>query len=108
MASQPCYPEKAPKVNQLLDTLSHHLRRELIQYFETHDDETAALDDVVTHIEQRVPTETSETLHMKLNHNHLPKLAERGWLDYDTRSEQIRYHGHDRGKRWLEEVRTVF
>jgi streptomycin 6-kinase len=109
MSSQACYPEKAPKVDELLDTLSHHLRRELVLYFETHaDNESATLDDVVAHIEQRVPAESTETLHIEIHHNHLPKLAERGWLDYDRRSGHIRYRGHDQATRWVEEVCAVF
>lgn len=109
MSSQACYPAKAPKVDELLDTLSHHLRREIVLHFETRTDEgTAAVDDVVAHIDQRVPAETTESPHRELRHTHPPKLAERGWLDYDTHGERIRYHGHDRATRWLKEVHAVF
>lgn len=109
MPSTACYPEKAPKVDALLDTLSHHIRREVILYFESRSDRTAATrEEVVSHLDERIPEETPETLELKLTHSHLPKLAERGWLAYDSRSGKVRYLGHDRARRWLEQVVDVF
>lgn len=109
MSSPECYPDKAPQVDELLDDLSHHLRRETLDFFETHaDTRTATLDELVAHIEHRVPQETADSLRMKLQHSHLPKLADGGWLDYDARSETIHYHGHDRADQLLGEVHDVF
>lgn len=109
MTSQACYPEKAPKVNKMLDILYHHLRREIIHYFETHtDDETAAIDDVIIYLDKRVPEESTETLHTELRHHHLPKLAESGWINYDTRTGHIQYLGHDQATQWLDEIRVMF
>lgn len=109
MATQPCYPDKAPKVDEVLDALSHHLRREILDYFENHADGRAVtLDELVAFIERRVPRETVESLRMKLYHTHLPQLADYGWLDFDSRSEAIHYRSHDHADQWLGEVHAVF
>lgn len=108
MGSAGCYPDKAPRVNALLDALAHHLRREVIHYFETEArTSTASLDAVVAHIDNRVPRDREE-LTTALVHRHLPKLATEGWLEFDQRSGEIRYHGNDRAPRLLAEVIDVF
>ena len=109
MVSAPCYPDKAPEVDRLLDTLSDNLQRELIHYFENvATEDTASLEDVVAHVDGRVPATDPEELAKLLHHVHLPKLAERGWLEYDVRSETIRYRGHDDAEALLTEVLEVF
>ena len=108
MGASDCYPRKAPKVNAVLDTLSHHLRREVIHYFENVASElTATVDELVTHVDARVPREDRETLAAALAHSHLPKLAERGWLDFDRRTGHVRYHGHDEAAGLLRDVEAV-
>lgn len=107
--SSSCYPDKAPMVDQLLDTLSDNLQRELIHYFENvTTDEIASLDEVVAHIDQRVPGTNPENLRTTLHHAHLPKLTGRGWIEYDSRSGDIRYRGHDAAEELLREVAEVF
>lgn len=109
MPTAQCYPDKAPKVNALLDTLCNHLRRELILYFEqTTTDDSASLDEAVAHINARIPGTTAESIRVALVHNHFPKLQERGWIDYDARRGVILYSGHTSADEWLGEVRGMF
>ena len=111
MASIP--PEQSPKndpqVTTLLDTLSHHIRREIITYFEHHADaKTATRDELVEHLHNRIPETTRTNLEIQLVHNHLPKLAERNWIEYNARSTIIRYHGHNTAPHLIEGLHTLF
>lgn len=109
MSSQSCYPDKAPEINTLCDTLGHHLRREIIYYFEQCTDaETATYDELLTHLRDRLPDPLEERLRTKLVHTHLPKLAKRDWIAYDARSEEIRYHGHETAASYLQELHNIF
>ena len=109
MSSRSCYPEKAPAINALLETLAHNVRREVINYFEQHvETDRATLDELVSHIDDRIPDRAPKRIEIELVHNHLPKLDERDWLDYDQRSGQIRYYGHDQARELLREVQAVF
>lgn len=109
MAHTACYPEKAPQINVLLDTLSHHFRREIIHYFEIHSNaDTALLAEMVDHLQARIPDTSHEDVELKLIHSHLPKLAERDWIEYDSRSQQIRYHGHRSAPDLVEDLHTMF
>ncbi|UTF52000.1 hypothetical protein NGM29_09270 [Natronosalvus rutilus] len=38
---------------------------------------------------------SSERLLLDLYHNHLPKLEEAGLVEYDDRTETVRYHPND-------------
>lgn len=103
------YPDKAPKIDTLLDALGHHLRREIIYYFENcTESETATFQEVLTHIHDRLPDTMHEQLEVKLAHNHLPKLADRGWLEYDPRTKQIRYFGHESAASLIRELPVLF
>lgn len=109
MKPQNWYPDKAPRADKLLDILSHHLRREIIYFFENvADSRTVSFETLVSHIEGRVPRISKEELEVALSHTHLPKLDDTGWLDYDYRTGKIRYYGHDNAESWLQEVQVVF
>lgn len=102
-------PEESLAVNNLLDTLSHHVRREVIFYFEqTTTDTTATLDELIKHVEPEVPLTTREELRVSLPHAHLPLLEARGWLEYDTQSEAIQYHNRDDDAEYLSELTSIF
>lgn len=109
MSTQSCYPNKAPRVNEVLNTLSNHIRREIIDYFENWTDrQWVNLDEIVAHLAGRIPSETAEQLRLKLRHSHLPNLDGCGWIDYDARSETVTYRGHTHAEQWLKEVHDVF
>lgn len=109
MSKSRCYPEKAPKVSKLLKTLSDNHRRELIYYFENFaSNETASLETVVSHIDGRVPAVDEAELRISLRHTHIPKLEQTGWIEYDDRTKDIRYHGHDQAEELLAELTDVF
>ncbi|WP_255198574.1 DUF7344 domain-containing protein [Halorarius litoreus] len=96
-------------MSNLLDTLSHHLRREIIYFFENNTtSNTATLDELISQVEHRVPDEHEHELTVKLVHNHLPKLARAEWLDHDKRTGEIRYHGHEHAERWLRQLSALF
>lgn len=102
MPSRPLDAEEGQTVYEVLTALNDPLRQEIIAYFELYaDDPVAALDDVVTHISTKLRTGSVGSLWLQLVHVHLPKLSAMGWLDYDERTEQIRYFGHDDAERIL-------
>lgn len=104
-----CYPEKAPQINTLLDTLAHHTRREVIHHFENGTEtDTLALDELADVLHDRIPDTSHESLKIELAHNHLPKFVQRGWVDYDPRTREIRYYGNEDAPLLLDEVRAVF
>jgi hypothetical protein len=94
MSSSECYPDEAADVDLLMDTLSHHHRRAAIHFFENvADGPVASVDELAAHLEDRVPGETADQLETTLYHHHLPLLEDRGWVEYDQRTRDVRYHG---------------
>lgn len=109
MASSECYPDKAPRVNRLLKTLSSPRRREVIHYFEAHAEaDTDSLVAVVSHVDKRTPETNPAEVEVALHHMHLPKLEESGWIDYEPDERRIHYHGKDHPGPLLSELAAVF
>lgn len=84
-------------VDTLLDALSHARRRYVLYYLQ--DEETSTLNEVARRLtawETGVPVETvtdedAEAVRAALYHKHLPILAEAMLVEYDDRSEALRY-----------------
>jgi hypothetical protein len=109
MSLTECYPTKAPQIDDLLETLSDDVRRHIINYFETDTNDTvASLAELVAYIADRIPHQTAEKLSTTLPHHHLPLLAARGWIEFDRRTEVVRYTGNDDAERLLADVRDIF
>lgn len=109
MTSSAWCPTNAPETNRALDTLSHHLRREIIHYFENVcEGNTSELDEVVAHIHPRLQDVGRQELALALHHTHLQKLDSRGWIDYDPRSGFVRYHGHESVEELLTGILEMF
>lgn len=97
------------EVDDLLQTLSHSVRREVIRYFEERPDQaTASLDELVAHVECRDSTKTADGLWKTLYQVHLPTLQSQGWLEFDPESETISYYGHEEAEQLLGEVYRIF
>ncbi|WP_164471878.1 DUF7344 domain-containing protein [Halosimplex salinum] len=109
MESADCYPEKAEMADTIFEDLSHHVRREIINFFENFNDgHSAPLNDLVAHISARMPDRDREKLILSLFHRHLPTLQSTGWIDFDQRSEEIRYYGHESVPELLHEAMAMF
>lgn len=103
------FSDNSPEVDKLLDTLSNALRRGIIDYFENVVDQvTANLDDIIQYINSRISDSSHQELATLFMHKHLPKLQARDWLDYDSRTKDIQYYGHDNAADLLDDLQAVF
>jgi len=109
MSIDNCYPEKRERADELLTTLANPIRREIVHYFENHIEGTnSSLEELTTHLADRLPGESQEHLMLTLPQTHLSKLQSRGWLSYGTQTGEITYHGSEDAKQLLTEVRDMF
>ena len=109
MSIDNCNPEKRERADELLTTLANPIRREIVHYFENYIDEpNSSLEELTIHIADQLPDERKENLMLTLPQTHLSKLQSRGWLSYDTQTEEITYHGCEEAKQLLTEVRDMF
>ena len=80
--------------DERFDALARTDSRAVIQFFRDESTEEATLDDLVTGIVDGSYWDTDEShARLCLHHSTLPKLADAGILDYDPRSETVRYRG---------------
>lgn len=94
-------------VDTVFTLLSNEMRRLLCHYFLARDSPTATVDDLVTHLlEYDLSGAARDRQHLRteLLHRHLPKLADAAVIDYDERTETVRYHGHPLLKQVLRTV----
>ncbi|WP_415381591.1 ArsR family transcriptional regulator [Halosimplex sp. TS25] len=96
-------------VDAVLSLLADHQRRDLLRHLIDSNEQTASLDECVRHLLQREQTRFGECpgheqIETALHHIHMPKLEEAGILEYDSRSRQYRYRGHDQLEAWLERI----
>lgn len=108
-----CEPEGVSRdttiVDEIVDTLCHPVRRDIIADFEDRSPETTmTLEELVAHQADRLPDRSRDRLSMELQQIHLAKLESGGWLDYDTRSGLITYHGHPEAERVMRDLLRVF
>ena len=93
---------------QVVGLLRHKQRRAIIRYFNQKTADCTSVDDLVEYLassdSKRGATSVghSERITIGLLHNHLPRLADAGVLEYDQRSETIRYWGDSRLETLLE------
>lgn len=82
-----------------LRVLADRRRRQLLRYL-AESDSTATLDHLVTALDEptggaTAPDATREQLGAELQHVHLPMLQDAGLVEYDARTDTIRYHPTD-------------
>lgn len=105
----PCHGEMANEIDRVLILLSSHLRREVVRYCESSEhDEVIAVDDLLDSLDQRVSTMDRKRLAVELHHVHLPHLESEGWIEFDSRTGNIRYYGYDCAEPYLIETADMF
>lgn len=97
--------DTSDELDKVLSTLSHRHSRAVCHYFRYQSTEVATVDDLVQFIWKHDEQETDEnSVEIHLHHSTLPKLADAGFIDYDPRSETIRYQEPDVVEVWLDHV----
>jgi hypothetical protein len=92
-----------PKIplGSLFNVLADPHRRYSMYHLATMDGETVALSELIAALSEHIAT-PPEQLETDLRHIHLPKLADHNLIEYDERSETIRYHDGERVETVLE------
>lgn len=88
------------------DALADRERRAVVAHFMTEDSNTASVNDLITQYQEMTGDEdiSANSLEIRLHHQHLPKLADAGIIEYDARSQTVRYHGGSQVENLLESV----
>jgi hypothetical protein len=100
-------------LDTIFDILSHSYRRHVLSYLSQTEDDPTSVADLVTFVAtHESETETSvegihdDAVRVALHHNHLPKLADTGVIEFDTRSGTVRYCGHPELETCLSVIET--
>ena len=103
-----------PMVDDVFALLADWRRRAVCRYFVTTGSESAHVETLAAAVARRAPrcdldrAETcEEAVQESLVEDHLPRLDEAGVLDYDVRSESVRYWGHPTLEKWAEHADAV-
>ncbi|WP_137283642.1 DUF7344 domain-containing protein [Halorussus salinisoli] len=92
-------------LDELFEVLADGHRRHVLGYLTGIDDEVAAFSELVEHVADNLAEETTddhERVAMNLHHNHIPKLEDANVVEYDLRSETVRYRGGPVVADWVE------
>ncbi|MFH5801599.1 hypothetical protein [Haladaptatus sp. CMAA 1911] len=85
--------------------LKKSMRREIIRYFIAEETTTANLSQLADYVHEEIDSiDSSEHARIRLDHIHLPLLADSGVVELDERSETIRYRNGELLKHLLEIV----
>lgn len=85
-------------------------RRRIVAALVDHPEDTVSLRDLAIEVSggpsPRTTGPSHDTALASLKHDHLPRMDDIGVIQYDWRSETVRYHRHERVERLLEFIRT--
>ncbi|WP_438267381.1 DUF7344 domain-containing protein [Haladaptatus halobius] len=78
----------------IFDLLSNEYRRHILYHFHEQPQAVATVDELVRHLRTQFDARAAgdtDQLRIQLRHSHLPKLESHGILEYNERSETVRY-----------------
>lgn len=81
-------------LSDALDALACENRRYALHYFQTRKDDLATVEDLTDYIlAHDCEADDSRHVRIALHHQDLPNLDDAGLIDYDARSNTVRYRG---------------
>lgn len=81
--------------DELLALLADRHRRTVLAYFLESTDDVASLRELSAEISEEYDGD-DEDVWIRLHHSVLPRLDAAGVVDYDARSNTVRYRGHQK------------
>lgn len=91
---------RSGQLDELLSVLADPYCRIILFFFRDSTDVVASLDTLVSRIDRQ--GYESEPVELCLHHTKLPRLEAAGIIDYDARTETVRYRGHPKLKPLLD------
>lgn len=96
----------AGELDSLFELLANRQRRRVLGYLVEADDGVATFSDIIDHVVAESGDSTDEErVAINLHHTHLPKLEDENVVEYDERSETVRYRGGPAITEWVEFAR---
>ncbi|OIB56675.1 hypothetical protein BBD46_16965 [Natrialba sp. SSL1] len=94
--------DRSETLDELLTLCAHRHCRGVLTYFRHTSETTVSLATLIDSLLASSPHQEPATspaldrsnLALHLHHSTLPRLSEAGVLEYDSRSNTVRYHGH--------------
>lgn len=84
------------RLDETLELLADHQRRYTLYHLVAEDGEVYEYDQVCEYLAEHCPAvDDTEEQKVVLHHKTLPRLKDAGVVDYDSRSETIRYLGRE-------------
>lgn len=100
-------PDVRLSLNATLEILAHHHRREILCILTNAPDHTATVDELINREAERTDERPGhDEIEVAIHHVHLPKMADAGVVEYDARSQELRYWRNDRLEDLLEYVQS--
>lgn len=96
----------------ILRIVANQRRRSILDHRITSERDTLSVDSLVEHVSPENPPPRSgvpsgpERIRLELRHNHLPTLEDAGLVEYDDRTEPIRYQPTERVEKLYRFVAT--
>lgn len=108
---EPAAPGISLSLDATFDVLADTDRRIILGHLIEAPDHVATVDELVTQLvtrkaDQRGEVPSPDSLEMQIHHIHLSKLVDVGLVEYDARSEELRYWPDDRLETWLQRAQT--
>ncbi len=99
----------ALSLDATLELLANHDRRAVLSYLRDAPGATATTGDLTDYLVERRAARTGERparshVRSTLQHIHVPKLADAGVVDYDARTDEVRYWGSERLETWHDRI----
>lgn len=99
-------------IDAILELLSHRERRKVLEYLVQTTADTVQVEELLEYLAEDEADRTGGSpsrarFETSLYHLHLPKLADAGIVDYDPRTQQVRYYGKSQLEEWLERIAEV-
>ena len=100
-----------PSINAILESLAHDHRRIILSHLIESDSGVATVDELISDIIEEETSASDEIpaagdIEAQLHHVHLQKLTDSSVIEYDARSQELRYHEAPRLEKLLEFIET--
>ena len=94
------------RLDEIFDALADSRRRHVLSYLSEKTGDVATLSELIAEVVARESnrerdSEHYESVAIDLHHAHLPNLEEFGLIEYDERSQTVRYHERPRVAAYL-------